>query len=73
MKANQVKDAIPVESIEILPNGITCLITSCKDYDHYATLPCVVNFDGKLFGKTGWNSDTNKACYKSHTSVAFKV
>lgn len=64
---------IKVDGIQNLPNCITCLITTCRDYDHYASLPCVVQMDGKLFGKTGWNSDSMTACYKSHTKVALKA
>lgn len=73
MNANPAKNAIKIDLVEKFPNGITCLITTCGDYDYYASLPCVIEFEGRLFGKTGWNSDTNNACYKSHTSVAFKV
>lgn len=51
--------------------------TACIDYDHYARLPAVVRYPGRrgpvLLGKTGWSSDTNRACYKSGAQIAEPV
>lgn len=48
--------------------------TECADYDSYSRLPQVVRYPGRrgpvLLGKTGWSSDTNRACYKSGVVVA---
>lgn len=45
----------------------------CSDFDFYMTLPAAIEFQGKLFGKTGWNSDTCKACYKTGTNLARRI
>ena len=42
----------------------------CNDFDFYMGLPSVLEFQGRLFGKTGWNSDTGKACYKTGVPMA---
>lgn len=34
-------------------------------YDSYAALPDVVEYEGQLFGKTSWNSDTGDAVYRN--------
>jgi hypothetical protein len=41
----------------------------CKDYDAYEKLPQVVAYKGVSCGKTGWNSDMEKACYKSGVAL----
>jgi hypothetical protein len=46
------------------------LETTCRDYDHYVSLPNVVTCDGVECGKTGWNSDRCQAYYKSTAIVA---
>ena len=47
-----------------LLSGEYIIETSCADYDEYAALPDAIEYDGLLLGKTGWNSDLCKACYK---------
>lgn len=49
--------------------GETIAEVDCEDYDHFTTLPDVVSYDGIMLGKTGWNSDTGRACYKSRAQV----
>ena len=53
--------------------GKLVIETTCPNYDHYRTLPQVVSYQGIECGKTGWSSDTNRACYKSGAHVAHKV
>lgn len=48
--------------------GIT---TDCIDYDEYHNLPQVVEYRGRVFGKTGWNSDLNLAYFRTDARVAF--
>lgn len=50
--------------------GETVLETTCRDYDHYKTLPNVVVYNGIECGKTGWSSDKQYACYKSNALIA---
>lgn len=51
-------------------DGVLCLITDCRDYDHFVSLPEAVTFNGMLCGKTGWNSDTGRAHYQSNATLA---
>jgi hypothetical protein len=48
----------------------TVLETDCSDFDAWQALPQVVSYNGIVCGKTGWSSDTGKACYKSTASIA---
>ena len=51
--------------------GELVLETTCWDYDHFRTLPEVVEYRGNVCGKTGWNSDRGYACYKSGVPIAY--
>jgi hypothetical protein len=57
--------AINVAEVE----GLTCAAVNCRDYDHYKGLPEVVSHNGRLLGKTGWNSDTGHAYYQDNATV----
>jgi len=50
--------------------SLVILTTRCDDYDHFASLPDVVQYNGQIFGKTGWNSDSEKAYYRNDAKVA---
>ena len=61
--------AIVISGIAILSHhvieGEVVIETICRDFDHFCSLPDVVAYDGRLLAKTGWSSDTMKACYKT--------
>lgn len=67
--ANAV-NAIPVTSSHII-EGQVVIETTCRDYDHYRSLPDAVTYNGVVCGKTGWNSDRGYACYKSGVALAY--
>jgi hypothetical protein len=75
MNATPVKNAIVVECVENC-EGITFLTVSLGGGEHwdlwttYSKLPNVVEFDGKFFGKSCWNSDCGRAYYRSDMSIA---
>lgn len=46
---------------------------SCVDFDDYKALPDAITYDGKVLGKTGWNSDSCKACYKTNVLMAQRI
>lgn len=50
--------------------GHMWLETPCRDYDHLATLPIAVEFNGRKYGRTGWNSDRNVAYYCTRQAFA---
>jgi len=70
MKARTLPDAITITAAFVL-EGETVLETDCRDFDHWLSLPSAVEYDGVVCGKSGWSSDTNRACYKSRQAVAF--
>jgi hypothetical protein len=67
--AIEVPKAIVIQS-SVWYEGELVLETTCRDYDHYVSLPNVVVYEGVECGKTGWSSDSNYACYKSGASIA---
>ena len=46
------------------------LETDCADYDAWKALPAIVGYEGRQYGKTGWNSDSCKACYSTNKPFA---
>ena len=50
--------------------GVGYLGTYCQDYDHFAQLPAGVMFEGREFGKAGWNSDRCVAYYRTDRKFA---
>lgn len=71
MKAQAIA-AVTVISYHFIA-GDRILETDCRDFDHYSTLPEAVTFQGRVYGKTGWSSDTGRACYKTAARIAFPI
>jgi len=69
MDAKVMKDRLLLSGAFTI-EGETVLVTDCRDYDHFRTLPTVVEYNGRECGRTGWNSDRGEAYYKSHMSIA---
>lgn len=75
MNANPVKNAVVIESVENCEN-ITFLTVDLGGGEHwdmyqsYCRLPNVVEHNGKLFGKSCWNSDNGRAYYRSDLKIA---
>jgi hypothetical protein len=72
MRAQTIPNAIVLDAIYVL-DGEVILETTCRDFNHYITLPTAVMYDGRICGKTGWSSDTYKACYKTSAKVALPI
>jgi hypothetical protein len=69
-QAKSVKDAVTVNlSYEL--DGQGWIETDCQGYDGLVSLPKVLEFEGRRYGQTGWNSDRNVAYYC--TSKAFAI
>ncbi len=69
MKAKEERDYIVVACRGQLPSA-EVLEVDCKSADLFDSLPAVVSFQGRLFGKTGWNSDRNRAYYRTDALIA---
>lgn len=69
-----VNIAKPLDGITINTSyqleGVYWLETDCADYDAWKALPAVVAYDNRAYGKTGWNSDSGKACYSTNKLFA---
>lgn len=70
MKAKVVQDAITIIGAYII-EGETVLETTCRDFEQFCALPHALSFEGRICGKSGWSSDTFKACYKSSVKLAY--
>jgi hypothetical protein len=64
MYAKSVPQMIRVHILQKIERD-TVAEVSCRDYDEFVALPDAIEVEGKILGKTGWNSDRNYACYKS--------
>jgi len=69
MVAHEIPRTIVISYAQRI-EGEMVLETSCRDYDHFVSLPEVVAYDGIMCGKSGWNSDRGYACYKSSLLIA---
>ena len=66
-------DAVPVLEAQTLPNGVQVLLVPCGDYDAMRHLPGAVVYKGRRYGKTGWNSDSFVAYYRTDAALARPV
>ena len=72
MEAAPAPDVIVLLSYTKLDGGNVCYTVSCPDHDAYQALPQTIrtlNGD-RLAGKTGWNSDTGVAYYRTDAMMA---
>lgn len=68
MKVEVVQGMMVAENVAVV-EGNTCIVVYCKDHDYFRALPAVVSYNGILCGKTGYNSDTERACYQSNATL----
>ena len=70
-RALKVENSVIVNTVETLPTGVKVLIIDyCGDYTQ---TPRAVLYEGKVYGRTGWNSDKNIAYYRDDVKLAFSV
>lgn len=72
MNAMPMQDMIKVQSMVTI-EGQTIATVDCRDFEHYQKLPDAIQIGNALFGKTGWNSDSCYACYKTGILLAKKI
>ena len=70
MQAQPIDNAITVTQSGHI-DGIRWLYVDCDNYEHYKTLPQAVDYQGLVYGLTGWNSDRCIACYQTNAKLAF--
>ena len=67
-----VTDAVRIIESQTLDaeTGLKCIITPCADHQELRLLPSAVVFEGRLYGRTGWNSDRHVAYYRTDAPIA---
>lgn len=71
MKAKAIENTLNVLSCVTLPDGDKCLtVPAYLGWDSVKNLPAALEFDGRTYGYTGWNSDRNVAYYKTSKGFA---
>jgi len=71
MKVHVESNYLVSEQVAVI-EGVTCIMVRCNDFDHFKHLPEVVSYEGVKCGKTGWNSDSNRACYQSSAHIVMR-
>ena len=71
MQAQPVNDAVLLRLVETLPDGVTVLTVDVADYMHFIRSPMALRFNGRLYGRSGWNSDRHVGHYRSDVRPAF--
>jgi hypothetical protein len=72
VKASVIQEAIEVSRYGTV-EGTLIVETPCEDFTAFAALPRAIEFNGKVCVRTGWSSDTGRACYKSGVPFAKAV
>lgn len=67
------KDVVSVLRVEALPNGVVVILTPCADYNVFNSLPFGIEFEGGIYGRSGWNSDRGEAYFRSDYNTAKAV
>jgi hypothetical protein len=67
----QMIKSLPLIKIDFFHqiDGEYIATASCYDFDEYITFPNVIEIQGRIMVKTGWNSDTHYVCFKSNGLV----
>lgn len=68
--ATKIEGAVVVRAQHTLTSGVQALVVDCADYDAYQRLPQGVEFEGKRYGLSGWNSDMGCAYYRTDMRLA---
>ena len=71
MQAKPVQNAITVRSAETLPDGAKVVMIDVADYIDYIRTPHAIEYDGEIYGRSGWNSDKHVVYYRTDKLTAF--
>lgn len=64
MQAKILPGFLKINALHVI-EGEFVAETDCEDYQAYKSLPAAIEVDGRIMGKTGWNSDRGYAYYKT--------
>jgi hypothetical protein len=68
MTGKVLKDQISILAVEKF-GELTVASTTCNDFNAYLDLPDAIEVEGKVLGKTGWNSDRSVAYFRSDAKL----
>ena len=71
MQAKPVQNAITVRSAETLPDVAKVVMIDVADYIDYIRTPHAIEYDGEIYGRSGWNSDKHVVYYRTDKLTAF--
>ena len=63
-------ERITIVSADRLPDGVHVVTVDCDGPSAFARLPRALMFDGREYGRTGWNSDRFVAYYRTDAKTA---
>lgn len=69
MQAKIATGYVKIETVGVL-DGISCLSVSCPDFDAFRVLPAALEYEGKIHGLRGFDSDIGMAYYKTSALLA---
>tara|TARA_R100000008_G_C3527117_1_gene137177 strand:+ start:448 stop:678 length:231 start_codon:yes stop_codon:yes gene_type:complete len=69
--ATPLENALVVRDALTLPDGVGVVMIDCYDYVEYKRTPSGIVYDGKVYGRTGWNSDKHVVYYRTDAKPAF--
>ena len=70
-RALKVENSVIVNTVETLPTGVKVLTI---DYSgDYKEIPRAILYEGKVFGRSGWDSDKLRAYFRSDIKLAFSI
>jgi len=71
MQAKSLQNAVTVRATETLPDGVKVVMLDVADYIDFIRKPHAIEYEGQIYGRTGWNSDKCVAYYRTDRLVAF--
>jgi len=73
MLASPIENAITIRSAETLPDGVKVVQLDVADYMDFIRSPHAIKYDGEVYGRSGWNSDSHVVYYRSDKLPAYSL
>ena len=73
MLAKPIQNAITVRLSETLPDGVKVVQLDVADYVDFIRSPHAIEYDGDVYGRSGWNSDRHVVYYRTDKLPAFTL
>lgn len=71
--AKVVDGYINIITVDGYADGLQCITVDIDPDDPYGSfkkLPAAIEYNGRVFGKSAYNSDSNRAYYRTDTAIA---